>query len=53
MEDIKNNLNKEDQPYYSKYYVKDFEEEIKKNKFSFAIPQDYEEGKLYFDLVES
>lgn len=50
--DKNDNLKKEDQPFYSKYYVKNFAEDLKNTKFCLEFPEDLDENNLYWNLVE-
>lgn len=49
---IKKDLKNDEKPFYSKYHVENFEEDLKNTKFSFIIPEEFDENNLYLELVE-
>lgn len=47
-----NNIKLEDKPFYSKYYVTNFDEDLNNSKFSFKFNEKFENDDLYCELVD-
>ncbi|EIT0024588.1 hypothetical protein L0916_004754 [Escherichia coli] len=46
------NSEKKNSPFYSKYNIENFEDDIKNTKIMFFVPENHDENNLYLDLIE-